>query len=139
MFCTMGLDGRCNHQPRTPASYSADGILSGGNSKLRLSDRLVQMGGADRGSLCRQGFEVTLTPRSKDKGRDIIASSSLGKIRVIDQVKADRPGHVVPAEEVRAMVGVLVLEGNVSKKFVTTTSSFAPGIARDPDIARLMC
>jgi restriction system protein len=63
----------------------------------------------------------------------------LGKIRVIDQVKADRPGHVVPAEEVRAMVGVLVLEGNVSKKFVTTTSSFAPGIARDPDIARLMC
>ena len=60
------------------------------------------------GAYVEQGFEVILTPRSKDKGRDIIASSSLGKIRIIDQVKAYRPGHIVTAEEVRAMVGVLV-------------------------------
>ena len=36
------------------------------------------------------------------------------------------------------MVGVLTLQPNVSKGLVTTTSTFAPGIAEDPDIARLM-
>lgn len=87
----------------------------------------------------QQGFDVTLTPRSNDKGRDVIATSThLGSIRFFEQVKAYRPGHVVTAEEVRAMVGVLDLEGNVSKGLVTTTSAFAPGIEQDPNIARLM-
>lgn len=87
----------------------------------------------------QQGFEVTLTPRSNDKGRDVIATSKgLGSVRFFEQVKAYRPGHVVTAEEVRAMVGVLTLEPNVSKGLVTTTSSFAPGILQDPEIARLM-
>jgi restriction system protein len=87
----------------------------------------------------RQGFDVTLTPRSNDKGRDVIATSrGLGSVRFIEQVKAYRPGHVVTAEDVRAMVGVLTLEPNVSKGLVTTTSTFAPGIMQDPDIARLM-
>ncbi len=36
------------------------------------------------------------------------------------------------------MVGVLTLEPNVSKGLVTTTSTFAPGILQDPEIARLM-
>ena len=87
----------------------------------------------------QQGFDVTLTPRSKDKGRDVIATrKDLGSIRIFDQVKAYRPGHVVTAEEVRAMVGVLTLEPNVSKGLVTTTSNFAPGVLQDPEIARLM-
>ncbi len=87
----------------------------------------------------QQGFEVTLTPRSNDKGRDVIATShKLGSVRFVEQVKAYRPGHVVTAEEVRAMVGVLTLEPNVSKGLVTTTSTFAPGILHDPEIARLM-
>ena len=87
----------------------------------------------------QQGFDVTLTPRSNDKGRDVIATSRrLGSVRFFEQVKAYRPGHVVTAEEVRAMVGVLTLEPNVSKGLVTTTSTFAPGILQDPDIARLM-
>lgn len=87
----------------------------------------------------QQGFDVTLTPRSNDKGRDVIATSKhLGSIRFFEQVKAYRPGHVVTAEEVRAMVGVLDLEGNVSKGLVTTTSAFAPGIEQDPNIVRLM-
>jgi restriction system protein len=86
----------------------------------------------------QQGFEVTLTPRSNDKGRDVIATKSgVGSVRFFDQVKAYRPGHVVTAEEVRAMVGVLTLQPNVSKGLVTTTSTFAPGILEDPDIARL--
>ncbi len=87
----------------------------------------------------QQGFDVTLTPRRNDKGRDVIATSrGLGSVRFIDQVKAYRPGHVVTAEEVRAMVGVLTLELNVSKGLVTTTSAFAPGILHDPEIARLV-
>lgn len=87
----------------------------------------------------QQGFEVTLTPRSNDRGRDVIATSKgLGSVRFIEQVKAYRPGHVVTAEEVRAMVGVLTLESNVSKGLVTTTSNFAPGVLQDPEIARLI-
>jgi restriction system protein len=91
------------------------------------------------GAYAQDGWDVVLTPRTNDKGRDIIASSQkLGKIRIVDQVKAYRPGHVVTAEEVRAMIGVLTLDQNVSKGLITTTSTFAPGIFRDADIARLM-
>ena len=91
------------------------------------------------GAYKQQGFEVELTPRSNDKGRDVIATRrGLGSVRFVDQVKAYRPSHVVTAEEVRAMVGVLSLQPNISKGLVTTTSSFAPGIMKDPDIARFM-
>lgn len=91
------------------------------------------------GAYKQQGFDVELTPRSNDKGRDVIATKrGFGSVRFVDQVKAYRPGHVVTAEEVRAMVGVLSLQPNVSKGLVTTTSSFAPGIMKDPDIARFM-
>jgi restriction system protein len=44
------------------------------------------------------GFdEVTLTPGSGDFGRDIIAvKHGVLSVRIIDQVKAYAPGHVVP-------------------------------------------
>ncbi len=91
------------------------------------------------GAYREQGFDVVLTPRSNDKGRDIIATSkALGSIRFFDQVKAYSPGHVVTAEEVRSMIGVLNIDPNVSKGLITTTSCFAPGVLQDPDIARLM-
>jgi restriction system protein len=91
------------------------------------------------GAYKQQGFDVVLTPRANDKGRDIIATSSgFGCIRYFDQVKAFRPGHLVTAEDVRAMVGVLTLESNVSKGIVTTTSDFAPGIMADVDIKRFL-
>jgi restriction system protein len=82
--------------------------------------------------------EVILTPRSADLGRDVIAvKHGLGTIRVIDQVKAYKPGHLVTANDVRALMGVLDPDG-ASKGFVTTTSDFAPGIATDPLIQRLI-
>ncbi len=91
------------------------------------------------GAYAQEGWDVVLTPRANDKGRDIIASSArLGKIRIVDQVKAYRPGRPVSADEVRAMLGVLTVEQNVSKGLITTTSTFAPGILRDRDITRLM-
>lgn len=82
------------------------------------------------GAYTRAGFdEVVLTPRSGDNGRDVIATKSgIGSVRFFDQVKAYRPGHVVTAEEVRAMVGTITAAGNVSKGIVTTTSTFAPKI-----------
>ncbi len=91
------------------------------------------------GAYKQQGFDVELTPRSNDRGRDVIATrTDIGSIRFYDQVKAYKPGHVVTAQEVYAMVGVIDAQGNVSKGIVTTTSSFAPGIMQDPYLARLM-
>lgn len=76
--------------------------------------------------------QVILTPRSGDLGRDVIATKcGVGTVRVIDQVKAYRPDRLVTAHDVRALVGVLQLDG-ASKGFVTTTSGFAPRLLRDP-------
>jgi len=89
------------------------------------------------GAYRRQGFDVVLTPRSNDKGRDVIASHhEIGSIRFFDQVKAYSPGHVVTLEEVHAMLGVLSSQPNVSKGIITTTSTFAPGVLSNPDITR---
>ena len=86
------------------------------------------------GAYHRAGFdEVVLTPRSGDKGRDVIATRfGVGSVRIFDQVKAYKPGHLVTAEEVRAMLGVITGADNVSKGVVTTTSNFAPRLADDP-------
>jgi restriction system protein len=75
------------------------------------------------GAYKKAGFdEVTLTPRSGDYGRDVIAiKKGLGTVRVIDQVKAYKPPHLVTGEEVSALIGVLQGDG-ASKGFLTTTS-----------------
>jgi restriction system protein len=61
------------------------------------------------GAYKKAGFEeVTLTPRSGDHGRDVIViKKALGTIRVIDQVKAYKPGHLVTGEEVSALWRVM--------------------------------
>ena len=84
----------------------------------------------------RNGFDrVTLTPRSGDFGRDVIAEKTgWGCVRFIDQVKAYKPGHLVTAEEVRALGFVLLSDQSANKGIVTTTSEFAPKIADDPYI-----
>jgi restriction system protein len=85
----------------------------------------------------RAGYdEVILTPRSGDLGRDVIAiKTGWGSIRIIDQVKAYKPGHKVTANDVRALLGVLQADQKATKGIVTTTSDFAPGIASDPFIS----
>ena len=55
----------------------------------------------------------------------------IGSVRVIDQVKAYKPGHLVTANDVRALYGVVDLD-KAAKGFVTTTSDFAPMIPEDP-------
>lgn len=82
------------------------------------------------------GFEeVTLTPRSGDYGRDVIAvKKGLGTVRIIDQVKAYKPSLLVSANDVRAL-GFVLQADNAAKGFVTTTSDFAPKIKDDPFIS----
>lgn len=83
------------------------------------------------------GFdEVTLTPRSRDLGRDVIAvKRDIVTVRVIDQVKAYGPEQLVPADDVRALLGVLQADPGATKGYVTTTSDFAPMIKKDKFIA----
>jgi restriction system protein len=85
----------------------------------------------------KAGFdEVILTPRSGDLGRDVIAiRRGSWSVRIIDQVKAFSPGHLVTANDVRALLGVLGSDRAATKGLVTTTSAFAPRIADDPFIA----
>lgn len=91
------------------------------------------------GAYDRQGFQVILTPYSGDKGRDVIATrKDVGSIRIFDQVKRYKPGHVVTLEEVHAMLGAITGAGGVSKGVVTTTSTFAPRIFENPEITRRM-
>ena len=74
----------------------------------------------------RAGYRVTLTPPSNDGGRDVIAErDDIGRIRIYDQVKRYAPGNPVPADDVRALLGVLNLESNVSKGVLSTTSPFS--------------
>lgn len=73
---------------------------------------------------------VTLTPRSGDKGRDVIAvTSRMSAMRVLDQAKANSPAHLVSQNDVRAIFGVLQLDSCATKGIITTTSDFAPGVA----------
>jgi restriction system protein len=89
------------------------------------------------GAYKRDGYEVELTPRSGDKGRDVVATKhGLGSIRIFDQVKRYKISRPVTADEVRALVGVISMAPNVSKGVITTTSTFAPTLLDDEDIRR---
>ena len=79
------------------------------------------------------GFDdVILTDQSGDHGRDVIATRrGYYSIRIVDQVKAFRADRAVTANDVRALVGVVAADLQVSKGLVTTTSDFAPGIAHE--------
>jgi restriction system protein len=91
------------------------------------------------GAYQRAGWEVILTPRSRDRGRDVIATrSGVISIRIVDQIKAYRLGHLITADDVRSMLGVLHIDRNVSKGLVTTTGRFAPGIEKDRGIIAFM-
>jgi restriction system protein len=82
----------------------------------------------------RAGWDnVILTPRSGDGGRDVIAEKrGVGTVRIIEQVKAYKPGHLVTADEARSLLGALEMDG-ASKGFLTTTSDFAPGLRKNPE------
>jgi len=79
--------------------------------------------------------EVTLTPWSGDRGRDVIAvKKGFGSVRLIESVKRYRPGTKTTAEEVQALIGVLVSDPQATKGIVSTTWEFAPKIIENPQI-----
>jgi restriction system protein len=87
------------------------------------------------GAFTRADYEVTLTPRSGDHGRDVIAiKRGFGCVKIIGSVKAYAPRNIVPYDDVRALLGVMSGEQDVSKGIVTTTSDFPPKIKDDPFI-----
>lgn len=88
------------------------------------------------GAYHRAGYsEVILTPRSGDHGRDVIAiRKGIGSIKIIGSVKAYRPGLLVGYDHIRALIGTMTGEQNVSKGIITTTSDFPPKVMDDPFI-----
>jgi restriction system protein len=92
------------------------------------------------GAYVRQGCSrVEVTPRSNDGGVDVIATFETGQIKIYDQVKHhQKRGKLVDANDVRALIGVLNLKGNVSKGIITTTTDFAPGVYKDEEVQRLI-
>ena len=60
------------------------------------------------------------------------------KFELYDQVKRYAPGIPVPADDVRALLGVLGLHSNVSKGVLSTTSAFAPGVMSDTNIMQFV-
>ena len=71
-----------------------------------------------------KGFEVTLTPRTRDGGRDIQAvhKSSLGSILYLVECKRYNSAHKVGVELVRALYGVKLRERATAGVLVTTSS-----------------
>jgi len=86
------------------------------------------------GALDKDGYRVTLTPRSKDHGRDVIAvKPDAGCLRILGSMKAYAPHRLVPREHVHEMLGVLTAEG-ADKAIIATTSGFAPLIHEAPGL-----
>jgi restriction system protein len=88
------------------------------------------------GAYHRAGYsEVILTPRTGDHGRDVIAiQKGIGSIKIIGSVKAYKPGLLVSYDHIRALIGTMTGEQNVSKGIITTTSDFPPKVMDDPFI-----
>lgn len=88
------------------------------------------------GAYSKAGFDiVNLTNKSGDFGRDVEAiKKGFCSVKIIDSVKAYHSGHLVTANDVRALMGVVANDPTVSKGIISTTSDFAPGILSDPFI-----
>jgi restriction system protein len=108
---------------------------------LRLSPR--QLEELVAASYEAEGYDqVVLTPRSGDFGIDVIAiKNGHHRVRVFDQVKRYRPGNVVSAMEVQALMQTVLAHREATRGtpvygttigVVTTTSTFAPRIPSNP-------
>jgi restriction system protein len=87
------------------------------------------------GAFQKEGFATTLTPRSGDHGRDIIAvKGGIGSMRILGSMKAYAGDHLVTREHIHEMLGVVEAE-RATKGIVVTTSDFAPKILDAPRLA----
>jgi restriction system protein len=81
--------------------------------------------------LSRKGLKVSLTPHTRDGGRDILASldSAMGDHLYLVECKRYAPDRLVGVELVRHLYGVVEIE-RATAGVLVTTSSFTSG-ARD--------
>ena len=90
------------------------------------------------GAFTKENYEVTLTPRSGDGGRDLIAvRHGIGCVKILGSVKANAPHVTVSYDDVRAIAGVVLGDPKASKGIITTTSGFPPKIQEDPTVRML--
>ncbi|HXB39295.1 MAG TPA: restriction endonuclease [Bacteroidia bacterium] len=82
--------------------------------------------------LRKQNFEVSLTPRTRDGGYDIIAVQSLSGMRNKYLVECKRygPDRPVGVEIVRGLMFV-VQNAKANKGIICTTSYFSPDVKRE--------
>lgn len=75
--------------------------------------------------LIRRGFEITLTPPSRDGGRDILAISNtqFGTNLYLVECKRYKHGNPVGVKDVRALYGV-VTDERATKGIIVTSSTF---------------
>lgn len=76
-----------------------------------------------------QGYEVTLTPQSKDGGMDIIAvqRDGIGTVMVVIECKRYAAGNKVGVEIARGLYGV-VEQRQATRGIIATTSYFTRGV-----------
>lgn len=84
----------------------------------------------------KEGFNVVLTPRSGDQGRDLIAElPGRYTVRILEQMKAYRRDRTVSAEEVAGFMHTVNSDRRATHGIITTTAKFAPLILKDARIA----
>lgn len=89
------------------------------------------------GAFNKVGYQVILTPRSGDRGRDLIATKDgIGSIRILGSVKAYRADRLVTRAHVHEMLGLVAGDQRATKGIIATTSDFAPKVLADPGLAR---
>jgi restriction system protein len=89
------------------------------------------------GAFARDGYQVTLTPASSDRGRDVIAvKSGVGSMRILGSMKRYAPDNLVTRAHVHEMFGVVSTDLGATKGIIATTSDFAPNLRTDPGLAR---
>jgi hypothetical protein len=78
--------------------------------------------------LHERGYEVSLTPFTRDGGRDVLAlrHDDLGEFLVYVECKKHKPEALIGPDVVRALYGVVAAD-NASAGLLATTSSFTPG------------
>ena len=73
------------------------------------------------------GYEVELTPATRDGGKDILAymTTPHGRVLSLVEVKKYRQDRPVGIELVRSLFGTLI-DADASSAMLVTTSSFSP-------------
>ena len=59
-----------------------------------------------------------------------------GSVRLVESVKRHSPGTKTTAEEVQALLGVVLSDPQATKGIVSTTWEFAPKIFENPQITQ---